>query len=108
MKIQNVIEFNEESITKIKELENNNFLMKELNHKLEKTKNELEQQLRIINEKYNIEFDKRRIFESSKQSNHNKFDVLTKMVKNLYNEQSVIRADQRYLYDSIRLFYNNY
>jgi hypothetical protein len=103
-KIKSLMNYNDSTTTKIKELETNLKQVDDVNVEIENSKKDLEVEYQDITDKYKEE----RVINTNLKDHNDKLvenlRILMKLIKNLYREGLDLRTDQRYLFDSIRIF----
>lgn len=103
-KITNLMNFNDTSVEKIKDLENDNRVITDLNKKLESTCLELERNINLLKDKFDEEQRSKIKHQHLLEDTDNKVKILIDLIQNLFdNERTRISNEVNY-FNKVRSF----
>jgi chromosome segregation ATPase len=105
-KITNLMTFNDSSVRRIKELETENFNLIEDNKKFEVDLNDLENNLNMFREKFDIEQKNKFRLQNEVESYEHKIKKLINMMTNLNDFREIKRKSENTIFSNMKFFFS--
>lgn len=106
-KITNLMNFNDTSVKKIKQLKSDNENLSEINKNINYEKAELESNLKIWKEKFEIEQKSKIKYKSDLENHTNKIKIVFNLLKSLFEKNKSNKFTENEFLEKLRIFCQN-